>query len=156
MVIKAARTSAVMTPNIFRLLTDMVASGFRVITSPETYFPARFTFSLTWWMIALESRTSTRDEMFSDVPVKLKADWITFRFQRIRLKKEALEQAEVSSRFKLIWVRESVFEQVNVEKLTNCVVLSLETFEETIRFLAVLTSWNITVCCPTDIGIRLN
>ncbi|CAL5988598.1 Hypothetical_protein [Hexamita inflata] len=110
MVIKAARTSAVMTPNIFRLLTEMVASGFRVITSPDAYFPARFMFSLTWLTIALESKTSTRDEMFSEVPVKLKADWTTFRSWRVRLKKEALEQVEVSSRFKLIWVREISFQ----------------------------------------------
>ncbi|CAL5990781.1 Hypothetical_protein [Hexamita inflata] len=78
-VIEPARTCAFRIPNIFRLLTVMVASGFRVITSPEAYFPARFMFSLTWLMIALESRTSTRDEMFSAVPVKLKADWTTFR-----------------------------------------------------------------------------
>ncbi|CAL5971153.1 Hypothetical_protein [Hexamita inflata] len=110
MVINAARASAVMTPNIFRLLTEIVASGFRVITSPETYFPAKFTFSLTQLTTALESRTSTREEMFSDVPVKLKADWTTFRFQRVRLKNEALEQAEVSSRLKLIWVRQISFQ----------------------------------------------
>ncbi|CAL5971203.1 Hypothetical_protein [Hexamita inflata] len=116
MVIKAARTSAVMTPNIFRLLTEMVASGFMVITSPETYFPARFMFILTWLMTALESRTSTRDEMFSDVPVKLKADWITFRFWRVRLKKEALEQAQVSSIFRCTQVTKRVYEYPNVEK----------------------------------------